>query len=32
MISEMGDSDDFSAKFAQRVKLDGEKKTEYQTE
>ena len=32
MISEMGDSDDFSAKFAKRVSLDGEKKTEYQTE
>ena len=29
MISEMGDSEDFSAKFAKRVSLDGEKKTEY---
>ena len=32
MIGQMGNEQDFTASFAQRVKLDDEKKTEYQTQ
>ena len=32
MMGEMNNEQEFTASFAQRVKLDDEKKTEYQTQ